>query len=106
MLSNDGWGDFLPSFILSVAGSAHELSLPDELRNAIKGIILNASRCANTWILTSGTDYGVMKLIGEAADEEYRTSGNEVVLMGIASWGKVARRKELIIKVGYYIIDT
>jgi hypothetical protein len=50
------------------------------------------------WIVTGGTNTGVMKHVGEAV-RDYgltTTTGAPVVAIGVATWGCIHKKKELV----------
>ena len=51
-----------------------------------------------TWIITGGTQKGVMKLIGEAVRDRVAGDGNKagLVAIGIATWGCVSGKESLV----------
>jgi hypothetical protein len=49
------------------------------------------------WIITGGFNLGGMKLVGEAMKEE--SYKDNLTLIGIAKWGKVALRNKLIVNI-------
>ena len=55
-----------PSVLLSITGGAADLSLSADLEEMFKEGLIKAARSARAWIITGGTDTGVMKLTGEA----------------------------------------
>jgi hypothetical protein len=82
-----------------VAGSSNELNLPDEINESIKIAIREISKTPNTFLITGGTDCGITKLVGEATDEEYSIFGwasNDLIVMGITTWGIIAKKEEMI----------
>ena len=65
-----------------------------------------ADLSAGAWIITGGTQTGVMQFVGEAAREYMLQSGNyeqQLVVIGIAVLGRVANREA--IKNGSFSID-
>ena len=52
------------------------------------------------WIITGGMHTGVMKLVGEAVQEYTLANGSrsKVVAIGIATWGCVQGRQQLVNK--------
>ena len=51
------------------------------------------------WIVTGGTNAGIMKLCGEAVHDYILAHGerdNSVVTIGVATWGIITNRKQLI----------
>ena len=54
---------------------------------------------SGAWIVTGGTNAGVMEFVGEAVKEHMLTTGSsdgKVVALGIASWGIVDNRNQLM----------
>ena len=47
------------------------------------------------WIVTGGTNAGVMKHVGEAVRDYGLTADGRVICIGIAPWGCVQNREEL-----------
>ena len=52
----------------------------------------------DAWIITGGTDAGVMKYVGEAVGTHLKAQGrgSRVVTIGVATWGIVMGKKDLI----------
>ena len=73
----------MPSVIFSVTGSAQEFTLRPKFRDTFMSAVLNATRSTNAWIVTGGSDAGIMKLVGDtlARGKQMQTA------VGIASWG-------------------
>lgn len=66
----------------------------------------STSLAIGAWILTPGTSTGVYKMVGTAVKNRVEATGsagrNDIVLLGIASWGAVTARDRLEgSKVGY-----
>lgn len=51
---------------------------------------------AGAWIVTGGTNAGVMKHVGEAVRDFGLTSEGRVMAIGIASWGCIQSKEQLI----------
>ena len=85
-------GAGVPSVLISVTGGAQNFRLPQNLQAAFERGLMRAARSGNTWIITGGTDSGVMKLIGQAIADY---SADNVTAVGIATWGIVMNRHEL-----------
>lgn len=85
------WKMEMPSVIFSVTGSAKEFALRPKFRDTFMSSLLNATRSTNAWIVTGGSDSGIMKLVGDtlARDRQMQTA------LAIASWGAVHGRTEL-----------
>ena len=50
-----------------------------------------AAQATNAWVLTGGTDAGVMALVGKALQ-----GSDSVNIVGICSWGAVLERESLV----------
>ena len=53
----------------------------------------------DAWIVTGGTNAGVMKFVGEAVSEYMQTQGvieKPIVALGIATWGIVDNKAALV----------
>jgi hypothetical protein len=87
----EAWQMDMPSVIFSVTGSAQEFTLRPKFRDTFMSALLNATRSTNAWIVTGGSDSGIMKLVGDtlARGKQMETA------VGIASWSAVHGRTEL-----------
>lgn len=77
-----------PKLILSVTGGAKKFTIDEPTKVAFKLGLMKVARSTNAMIISGGTDDGVMKLVGDAVDEDL--FGNEVPVLGIAVWGCVS----------------
>ena len=85
------WGMQMPSVIFAVTGSANEFELRPKFRDAFMSALLNATRSTNAWIVTGGSDTGIMKLVGDAL-----ARGKQMeTAIGIAAYSTVRGRTEL-----------
>ena len=117
------WCMSQPKLIISVTGGAKRFNLKSRLKNSFKRGLVNAATstghisitsievqenkpnikspfyCAGAWIVTGGTNAGVMEFVGEALKEYVLTEGvieQPVVALGIATWGIVDNKEALI----------
>ena len=70
---------------------------PLVFKNYIKDVVM----VTGAWIVTGGTNTGVMKHVGEAV-RDYgltTTTGAPVVAIGVATWGCIHKKKELVSQV-------
>ncbi len=95
MFHDDGWGMRKPNLILSVTGGAQKFSLPYLVKKAFKRGLIKAAASTGAWIITGGTNAGVMKLVGDAVADEGRKYSCDFTVLGIASWGKIAFRNQM-----------
>ena len=90
-----------PKLIISVTGGAKNFTLPHHTKHAFKKGLIKATVSTGSWIITGGTHTGVMRLVGEAVAEEgykYSLKDNELPVIGIATWGVIQSREDLIVK--------
>eukprot|EP00794_Sanderia_malayensis_P009478 gene9478-10468_t len=100
----DEWELRHPKLLISVTGGAKSLKLPDKLIQPFSDGLLNLAKTTNAWVITGGTNTGVMKHVGEALQEVSRETilpANDeerryVPCIGIASWGIVGHREKLV----------
>ena len=64
----------------------------------LRKCLLNAAKTTGAWIFTGGTNTGVNKHVGDAlvSEKSPRIKGGRVVSIGIAPWGVVEKRNELV----------
>lgn len=91
------WGLTKPQLILSVTGGAQKFTLPYRMKKAFKRGLVKAAASTGAWIITGGTNTGVMRLVGEAVAEEFSGQDNKLTVLGIATWGKIALRNKMIV---------
>ena len=60
------WCIRIPSVLISITGGAQELSLEPRLEHLLKEGLNIAARSTRAWVITGGTDAGVMALAGAA----------------------------------------
>jgi transient receptor potential cation channel subfamily M protein 2 len=92
------WALPRPKLILSVTGGAKNFTIPHRIKKAFKEGLVKAAASTGAWIITGGTNAGVMRLVGEAVADEYPkySTVSELVVLGIATWGSVAMRNKLL----------
>ena len=64
---------------------------------------------AGAWIISGGTNTGVMKIVGEAVNDYQMTSASsdqKIVALGIATWGIINNKKALVNPDGRVGIDS
>jgi len=85
------WGLQMPSVIFDVTGGAVDFELRPVFLELFKSSLLKATRNTNSWVVTGGTDKGIMKLVGDALSEVQSAE----TTLAIASWGIVHGRSSL-----------
>ena len=92
-LMSEHWAVHDASILISITGSAQDMSLTTRLEKSFKRGLAQAAQATSAWIVTGGTDSGVMKLVGEGM-AEYNAL-ERVQLIGIANWGNIHGREAL-----------
>lgn len=104
LTDEQGFSMNAPKLIISVSGGAKRFSVDDKTKKAIKKGLIKAAKSTNAWIITGGTNVGVMRLVGDAVNEDLRA--NKLHVLGIATWGVVAFRDKLIRKVADHDLNV
>jgi len=81
------WGLPWPDVIISVTGAAKLPDLSEEKTEVIELGLLESIRASKAWVVTGGTDGGVMQLAGRTMARQ--AQGEQYVCLGVASWGIV-----------------
>lgn len=98
------WKLELPKLLISVTGGAKSFQLHPELKNVLRQGLLQAAQTTGAWIITGGTNTGVMRHVGEAVKghtvmsrgAKIKDKPSQLHLIGIATWGIVEHRSDLI----------
>ncbi|XP_033100604.1 transient receptor potential cation channel subfamily M member-like 2 [Anneissia japonica] len=98
-LLRDDWKLGVPKLLISVTGGAKNFRMNSRLREVFRKGLIKAALSTGAWIITGGTHAGVMKYVGDAVREQVEASGtlsrNNVVAIGIASWGVIDQKEKL-----------
>ena len=81
-----------PELLLSVTGAAQNFNIFEKQRSGFKEAFIKAANTTKAWIISGGTNYGVMRLVGEAMKEELYPN---IPVIGIATWGIISQSKKL-----------
>jgi len=87
------WGLSRPSVLLSITGSAQEMKLEPHLELLFKRGLAEAARSTDAWVITGGTDTGVMALVGAAIAAHSATGGERMPCIGIAPYRAVMHKE-------------
>ncbi|XP_063806645.1 transient receptor potential cation channel subfamily M member 2-like [Pseudophryne corroboree] len=98
-LMTQQWGLSAPSLLISVTGGAKNFNISPMLKTQFSRGLVSAAESTGAWIITGGTHAGVMKHVGEAV-RDFSGGQQEIVLIGIATWGIVHNRKYLLSEAG------
>ncbi|CAF1071818.1 unnamed protein product [Rotaria sordida] len=104
-----GWRLSKPDLIISVTGGAKSFDMSTRLRKIFQSGLVAAAITTNAWLITAGTNAGVVKEVGEALNKyryKNRKNGLNVPCIGIASWGYTAGNEQLDCQSTDFPIDT
>ncbi|CAF3075043.1 unnamed protein product, partial [Rotaria sp. Silwood2] len=93
-----GWSLAKPDLIISVTGGAKNCDMSARLRQIFQSGLVAAAITTNAWLITAGTNAGVVKEVGEALNKyryKKRKNGLDIPCIGIASWGYTAGNAQL-----------
>ncbi|XP_063813456.1 transient receptor potential cation channel subfamily M member 2-like [Pseudophryne corroboree] len=98
-LMTQQWGLSAPRLLISVIGGSKNFSISPRLKTQFSRGLVRAAESTGAWIITGGSHAGVMKYVGEAV-RDFSGSQQDIVLIGITSWGTVHNRKYLLSAAG------
>ncbi|CAF4854401.1 unnamed protein product [Rotaria sp. Silwood1] len=93
-----GWRLPKPDLIISVTGGAKNFDMSTRLKKIFQSGLVSAAITTNAWLITAGTNAGVVKEVGEALNNyryKNRKHGLNIPTIGIASWGYTAGNDQL-----------
>ncbi|XP_076456247.1 transient receptor potential cation channel subfamily M member-like 2 isoform X2 [Babylonia areolata] len=91
----DKWRIERPNLLISVTGGAKNFKMRARLKDAFRRGLMRAALSTSAWIVTGGTNTGVMKHVGEAVRDYGLTAEGRVICIGFAPWGCVQNRNVL-----------
>ncbi|CAD5125413.1 DgyrCDS13644 [Dimorphilus gyrociliatus] len=97
-LLRDYWQLETPDLIISVTGGAKDFDIRKTLKESFGKGLMKTATLTRAWIITGGTNSGVMKLVGEAVKDFSTAYGKQrkLITIGIASWAKIRNREQLV----------
>lgn len=97
LLSEDGFNLPPPKMIISVTGGMRKnFNVDESIKASFKLGLIKSAISTNAWIVTAGTNVGVSSLVGDAVEEDLHA--RDLTVLGIANWGIIADRDNLIVK--------
>ncbi|KAL0984530.1 hypothetical protein UPYG_G00142760 [Umbra pygmaea] len=99
-LMTSHWGLPRPNLVVSVVGGEGRAKVKNWVREVLRQGLVKASQSTGAWIMTEGLHEGVGRCVGEAVREHAAAASsvslNKVVALGIAPWGMVQYREQLV----------
>ncbi|XP_078332506.1 transient receptor potential cation channel subfamily M member-like 2 isoform X3 [Crassostrea virginica] len=97
-LMMDVWGLEKPNLLISVTGGAKNFTMKQKLKEEFRRGLMKVARSTGAWIITGGTNAGVMKHVGEAVRDYglVSASTNPIIVIGVATWGCIQNKEDLV----------
>lgn len=99
-LMTGNWGLPAPNLVVSVVGGEDRTKVKTWVREVLRQGLVKASQSTGAWIVTTGMREGVGGCVGEAVRDHATAASsvslNKVVALGIAPWGMVQNRQQLV----------
>jgi transient receptor potential cation channel subfamily M protein 2 len=92
------WNMEIPTLLISVTGGAQNFTMKPRLKEVFRHGLVKAAESTGAWIVTGGTNTGVMKHVGEAIRDYTIRHGskNMISTIGIATWGCINNKDALV----------
>ncbi|XP_072551935.1 transient receptor potential cation channel subfamily M member 7 [Salminus brasiliensis] len=90
------WQMDLPKIVISVHGGIQNFDLHPRIKQVVGKGLIKAAVTTGAWILTGGVNTGVAKHVGDALKEHSSRSARKICTIGIAPWGVIENRNDLI----------
>ncbi|XP_043932306.1 transient receptor potential cation channel subfamily M member 7 [Protopterus annectens] len=90
------WQMELPKLVISVHGGMQKFELHPKIKQVVGKGLVQAALTTGAWILTGGVNTGVAKHVGDALKEHSSRSCRKICTIGIAPWGVIENRNDLI----------
>ncbi|XP_078670939.1 transient receptor potential cation channel subfamily M member 1-like [Branchiostoma floridae x Branchiostoma belcheri] len=90
------WKLELPRLLISMHGGLQNFELQPKLKRVFRKGLLKAAKTTGAWILTCGTHSGVTRQVGDAMGELSTRTRMRICTLGVAPWGMVDNREDLI----------
>ncbi|CAK6951019.1 transient receptor potential cation channel subfamily M member 1-like [Scomber scombrus] len=90
------WQLELPTLLISVHGGLQNFDLQPKLKQVFGKGLIKAAVTTGAWIFTGGVNTGVFRHVGDALKEHSSKSRGKVCAIGIAPWGILENKEDLI----------
>ncbi|KAM9817486.1 transient receptor potential cation channel subfamily M member 1-like [Neosynchiropus ocellatus] len=90
------WQLELPTLLISVHGGLQNFELPPKLKQVFGKGLIKAAVTTGAWIFTGGVSTGVIRHVGDALKDHSSKSRGKVCAIGIAPWGIIENKEDLI----------
>ncbi|XP_054858600.1 transient receptor potential cation channel subfamily M member 1 [Eublepharis macularius] len=90
------WQLELPKLLISVHGGLQNFDLQPKLKQVFGKGLIKAAMTTGAWIFTGGVSTGVIRHVGDALKDHSSKSRGRICAIGIAPWGIVENKEDLI----------
>ncbi|XP_076863599.1 transient receptor potential cation channel subfamily M member 1-like [Brachyhypopomus gauderio] len=90
------WHLELPTLLISVHGGLQNFDLQPKLKQVFGKGLIKAAVTTGAWIFTAGISTGVIRHVGDALKDHSSKSRGKVCAIGIAPWGILESKEDLI----------
>ncbi|GAA6222930.1 transient receptor potential cation channel subfamily M member 1-like [Lates japonicus] len=90
------WQLELPTLLISVHGGLQNFDLPPKLKQVFGKGLIKAAVTTGAWIFTGGVSTGVIRHVGDALKDHSSKSRGKVCAIGIAPWGIIENKEDLV----------
>ncbi|ELK24166.1 Transient receptor potential cation channel subfamily M member 3, partial [Myotis davidii] len=90
------WQLELPKLLISVHGGLQSFPMQPKLKQVFGKGLVKAAVTTGAWIFTGGVSTGVISHVGDALKDHSSKSRGRVCAIGIAPWGLVENKEDLI----------
>uniref|UniRef100_A0AAY4EE23 Transient receptor potential cation channel subfamily M member 1 n=1 Tax=Denticeps clupeoides TaxID=299321 RepID=A0AAY4EE23_9TELE len=90
------WQLELPTLLISVHGGLQNFEMQPKLKQVFGKGLIKAAVTTGAWIFTGGVSTGVIRHVGDALKDHSSKSRGKVCAIGIAPWGILENKEDLI----------
>uniref|UniRef100_A0A8D1MWL0 Transient receptor potential cation channel subfamily M member 1 n=1 Tax=Sus scrofa TaxID=9823 RepID=A0A8D1MWL0_PIG len=90
------WQLELPKLLISVHGGLQNFEMQPKLKQVFGKGLIKAAVTTGAWIFTGGVSTGVISHVGDALKDHSSKSRGRVCAIGIAPWGIVENKEDLV----------
>nr|XP_019801418.2 transient receptor potential cation channel subfamily M member 1 isoform X1 [Tursiops truncatus] len=90
------WQLELPKLLISVHGGLQNFEMQPKLKQVFGKGLIKAAVTTGAWIFTGGISTGVISHVGDALKDHSSKSRGRVCAIGIAPWGIVENKEDLV----------
>ncbi|CAH7333830.1 Trpm1 [Phodopus roborovskii] len=90
------WQLELPKLLISVHGGLQSFEMQPKLKQVFGKGLIKAAMTTGAWIFTGGVSTGIVSHVGDALKDHSSKSRGRLCAIGIAPWGMVENKEDLV----------